>query len=80
MFVLSSYIKIFGFTDIVEGKESTCNAADLARFLGWEHPLEEDMANHSNFLPGKSEDISLVGYSPWSRKESDITEQLSTAH
>ena len=31
------------------------------------------------FLPGEfHEQRSLVGYSPWSRKELDITEQLST--
>ena len=32
------------------------------------------------FLPGKSHgQRSLAGYSPWGRKESDTTEQLSTA-
>ena len=32
------------------------------------------------FLPGKSHrQRSLVGYSPWGHKESDTTEQLSTA-
>ena len=31
------------------------------------------------FLPGESHgQRSLVGYSPWGRKESDMTEQLST--
>ena len=31
------------------------------------------------FLPGESHgQRSLAGYSPWSHKESDITEQLST--
>ena len=29
------------------------------------------------FLPGESRQRSLVGYSPWGRKESDTTEQLS---
>ena len=33
------------------------------------------------FLPGKfHEQRSLVGYSPWGRKESDTTERLSTTH
>jgi len=33
------------------------------------------------FLPGESHgQRSLVGYSPWSRKELDMTERLSTAH
>ena len=32
------------------------------------------------FLPGESHgQRSLVGYSPWGLKESDMTEQLSTA-
>ena len=48
------------------------------RSLGWEDPLEEEMATHSVFLPGKSHgQTSLVGYSPWGHKELDITEQLS---
>ena len=46
--------------------------------LGWEDPLQEKMATHSGILawkiPGQR---SLVGYSPWRRKESDMTEQLS---
>ena len=50
--------------------------------LGWEDPLEEEMATHSSILSGKSQwQWSLVGgaggYSPWSHKESDRTEQLS---
>ena len=33
------------------------------------------------FLPGESHgQMSLVGYSPWSRKDWDTTERLSTAH
>ena len=46
--------------------------------LGWEDLLEKGMATHSSFLAWRipcTED--LVGYSPWSHKESDITEQLS---
>ena len=47
--------------------------------LGWEDPLEEGMATHSSILawriPGQR---SLVGYSPWGHKESDMTKQLST--
>ena len=35
------------------------------------------MVIHSSILPGESHgQRSLVGYSPWSRKESDMTEQL----
>ena len=39
------------------------------QFLGWEDPLEKEMATHSIFLPGKSHgQRSLVGYSPWGLK------------
>ena len=35
------------------------------------------MATHSILLPGKSHGWrSVVGYSPWDRKESDMTERL----
>ena len=46
--------------------------------LGWEDPLEKDMAPHSSILAWKipwTEDPG-VGYSPWSLKESDTTERL----
>ena len=47
------------------------------RSLGWEDPLEKEMATHSSILAGESHGRrSLVGYSPWGRKESDTTERL----
>ena len=37
--------------------------------------LEEEMATHSVFLAGESHrQRSMVGYSPWGHKESDMTE------
>ena len=45
------------------------------RSLGREDPLEKEMATHSSMLARKilwAE--GLVGYSPWRRKESDMTE------
>ena len=43
--------------------------------LGGEDPLEEEMAIHSSILSGKSHgQRSLVGYSLWGPKESDMTE------
>ena len=52
------------------------------RFLGQEEPL---LRGHGNplptpvFLSGETHgQRSLVGYSPWSRKELDTTEWLST--
>ena len=46
--------------------------------LGWEDPLEKEKQPPPVFLPGELHgQKSLVGYSPWGLKESDMTEQLS---
>ena len=46
--------------------------------LGWENPWRRKWQPTPVFLPGKFHgQSSLVGYSPWGRKESDTTEQLS---
>ena len=43
--------------------------------LGWEDPLEESRATHSSILAWRIPwTESLVGYSPWGHKESDMTE------
>ena len=48
------------------------------RSLGPEDPLEEGMAAHSSALAWRIPWArSLVGHSPWNRKESDTTERLS---
>ena len=40
------------------------------QFLGWEDPLEKEMAIHSSILPGESHgQRSLVGYGSWGGKE-----------
>ena len=47
--------------------------------LGWEDLLEKEMKWQPTpvFLPGKSHgQRNLVGYSPWGRKESDMTARL----
>ena len=42
--------------------------------LGWEDPLEKEMATHCSILAGKSHGQgSLAGDSPWGRKELDTT-------
>ena len=47
-------------------------------FLGGEDPLEKGMATHSSILAGESHgQRSWAGYSPWGRKESDMTECLT---
>ena len=45
--------------------------------LGWEDPLEKAMVTNSSILAWRIPQRSLVGYSPWDRKESDTTEQLT---
>ena len=45
------------------------------RSLGEEDPLEKGMGTTPVFLPGEFHgQRSLVGYSPWGHKESDMTE------
>ena len=49
--------------------------------LGREDPLEKEMAAHSRFLLAEFRgERNLLGYSPWGRKESDTTEQLTHTH
>ena len=46
-------------------------------FLGLEDPLEKGLATHFSILAEESHGHrSLAGYSPWDRKESDMTERL----
>ena len=45
-----------------------------AHSLGQEDPLEKGMATTPVFFPGEFHgQRSLLGYSPWDRKESDTT-------
>ena len=39
------------------------------RSLGWEDPLEKEVATHSSILGKSNGQRSLVGYSPWCRRE-----------
>ena len=49
------------------------------RSLGQEDPLEQEMATHSSSLTWRiSRTEEPAGYSPWSLKESDMTEQTCT--
>ena len=51
------------------------------RARGWEDPWRRKWQSTPVLLPGKSHgQRSLVGYSPWGRKESDTTEQLHFTH
>ena len=44
--MLFSYLMNFGS----DGKESAGNVGDMVQSLGWEDPLEEEMATHSSIL------------------------------
>ena len=52
------------------------------RSLCWEDSLEESQSNPFQYscLENPYGQRSLAGYSPWGHKESDTSEQLSTAH
>ena len=52
----------------------------LVQSLGWEDPLEEDMATHSSILSWKIPRTEEPGglYSPWGCQESDTTEHTHT--
>ena len=69
-----------GFPDGSDGKESTCKC----RRPGFDPsvrkiPWRRERLSTPVFLPGKSYgQRSLIGYSPWSHKELDITEWLRT--
>ena len=64
-----------------DGKESACSAGDLGLISGLGrspggghgYPLQYSC------LENPHGQRSLVGYSPWGRKESDMTERLRTA-
>ena len=64
-----------GFPGGSDGKESTCNAGDLGLIPG----LGRSPGGHGNplqysCLENSHGQRSLVGYSPWGRKESNMTE------
>ena len=66
-----------GFPGDSDGKVSVCNAGDLGSIPGSGRSPGEGSGNTPVLLPGKSRgQRSLVGYSPWGRKESDTIERL----
>ena len=64
------------------GKESACNAGDLGSIPGLGRSPGGGHGNPLQYacLENPHGQRCLVGYSPWGRKESDTTEQLSTKH
>ena len=69
----------WGFPGAASVKESACHPQETQVWsLGWEDPLEEEMATHSSILARRilwTED--LVGHSSWGHRELNLTEQLS---
>ena len=67
-----------GFPGGTDDKESACNAAVLeTRFNPWARKIlwRRKWQPTPVFLPGESHgQRSLVGYSPWGRKESETSE------
>ena len=56
-------------------KNSAASVGDVSQSVGWEDPLEEEMATHSNILAWRIPwTESLAGYSPQCPKELDTTE------
>ena len=59
-------------------KTLSTNAGDVSSILGLGRSPGEGNGNPLLFLPGEFHgQRSLMGYSPWRCKESDITEQLN---
>ena len=69
---------ITGFPGASERKPSACNAGDLGSVPGSGKSLGEGNGNPLQYscLEKSHGRRSLVGYSPWDRKESDTTERL----
>ena len=68
---------------VLEGKNPPAIAGevrDTSLIPGWEDPLEEEMATHSNIPAWRiAYQKSLVGYSLRGRKESNMTEHTHTS-
>ena len=81
---MMAHLLTLGFPGDSDGKESALSVGNLAlipgsrypwEYLGQEDPLEKGMANCSSILAWKIPwTESLLSYSPWGCKESDMTE------
>ena len=69
--------KQVNFSGGAEDKNLPAMQETWVRPLGWEDLLEKEMTTIAVFLPGESHGWrSLMGYSPWGRKELDTTERF----
>ena len=78
--ILSNCRLNVGLPRWLSSKESTCQAGDMDSIPGLgRSPGEGKWQPTPVFLPGKSHgQRSLLGYSPWGRKESDTAEHAHT--
>ena len=65
-----------GFPGGSAGKESTCNVEDLGSIPGLGRPPAEGKGYQPVFWPGEFHGL----YSPWGRKELDMTKRHSLTH
>ena len=72
--------KYLGFPGGSDGKASACNVGDLGSIPGPGRSPGEANGKPLQYscLENSHGQRSLVGYSPWGHKQSDMTEQLST--
>ena len=71
---------VSGFPGGLDSKESACNARDLGSIPGSGRSLREGNGTYSSILAWRTPmERRLEGYTPWGRKELDMTEQLNTA-
>ena len=84
LFVINKYcssVPLAGFPGGLVVKNPPARQKRRVQSLGWEDPLEKEMATHCSIVGWKipwAEE--LAGYSPWSCKESDTTERLNCRH
>ena len=80
--ILSQIFILKGFPSGSDDKESTCNEGGLSSIPRVEKiPWSREWLSTPVFLSGEfHEQSSLVGYSPWSYKEKDMTEQVTLSY
>ena len=73
--LIRCHLHLGGFPGGSDGKASAMRETQV-QSLGWEDPLEKEMGNplQNPCLENPMDKRSLVGYSPWGHKESDMTE------
>ena len=80
-FILIDNIVLMGFPSGTVVKNLTAMQETWIQYLGWEDPLEKEMATHSNTLVWEVAWTEEPGQdSPWSCKGSNRTERPMLSH